>query len=122
MQAWLLKPWAKPLAFTLCLLPCAWLLYAAFTDALGANAVQIGKVVELIQGIAAQTNLLALNATIEAASAGEAGKGFAVVAGEVKELAKQTAQATDEIRQRVLSIQQGTGSCGFHCPYCQSGR
>lgn len=79
------------------------------TDALGANAVQIGKVVELIQGIAAQTNLLALNATIEAASAGEAGKGFAVVAGEVKELAKQTAQATDEIRQRVLSIQQGTG-------------
>lgn len=74
-------------------------------DALGQSADQIGKVVELIKGIAAQTNLLALNATIEAASAGEAGKGFAVVAGEVKELAKQTAQATEEIRKQVDAIQ-----------------
>ena len=77
--------------------------------ALGQSADQIGKVVELIKGIAAQTNLLALNATIEAASAGEAGKGFAVVAGEVKELAKQTALATEEIRSQVASIQQNTG-------------
>lgn len=76
--------------------------------ALGQSAVQIGKVVELIRGIAAQTNLLALNATIEAASAGEAGKGFAVVAGEVKELAKQTAQATEEIRSQVEAIQGNT--------------
>jgi len=76
--------------------------------ALGVSADQIGKVVELIRGIAAQTNLLALNATIEAASAGEAGKGFAVVAGEVKELAKQTAQATEEIRRQVEAIQGNT--------------
>lgn len=72
---------------------------------LGESAQQIGKVIDIIQGIAAQTNLLALNATIEAASAGEAGKGFAVVAGEVKELAKQTAAATNEIRQQIESIQ-----------------
>ncbi len=77
-------------------------------DALGESAQRIGKVVELITNIAAQTNLLALNATIEAASAGEAGKGFAVVANEVKELAKQTANATEEIRAQVEEMQGNT--------------
>lgn len=72
---------------------------------LGVSADEIGKVVNLIQEIAAQTNLLALNATIEAASAGEAGKGFSVVANEVKELAKQTSKATDEIRSRIQAMQ-----------------
>lgn len=77
---------------------------------LGGSAQEIGKVVDIISGIAAQTNLLALNATIEAASAGEAGKGFAVVANEVKELAKQTAGATDEIRGQVEGMQTDTGA------------
>lgn len=77
-------------------------------DTLGESAVQIGNVVELIKSIASQTNLLALNATIEAASAGEAGKGFAVVANEVKELAKQSADATEEIRQRIEEMQRNT--------------
>lgn len=72
---------------------------------LGTAADGIGKVIEVIQEIAEQTNLLALNATIEAARAGEAGKGFAVVATEVKELAKQTAEATEDIRGRVEAIQ-----------------
>jgi methyl-accepting chemotaxis protein len=76
---------------------------------LGAAADEIGRVIEVIQDIAEQTNLLALNATIEAARAGEAGKGFAVVATEVKELAKQTAQATEDIRQRIEGIQSSTG-------------
>jgi methyl-accepting chemotaxis protein len=76
---------------------------------LGAAADTIGKVIEVIQDIAEQTNLLALNATIEAARAGEAGKGFAVVATEVKELAKQTANATEDIRQRIEGIQSSTG-------------
>ena len=74
------------------------------------SARQIGKVVELINRIAEQTNLLALNATIEAASAGEAGRGFAVVANEVKELARQSASATEDIRQQVALIQANTGA------------
>ncbi len=77
--------------------------------ALGSAANEIGRVIEVIQDIAEQTNLLALNATIEAARAGEAGKGFAVVATEVKELAKQTASATDDIRARIEAIQVSTG-------------
>ena len=76
---------------------------------LGTAADEIGKVIEVIQDIAEQTNLLALNATIEAARAGDAGKGFAVVATEVKELAKQTADATEEIRGRIEGIQASTG-------------
>ncbi|TCO81931.1 methyl-accepting chemotaxis protein [Plasticicumulans lactativorans] len=80
----------------------------AMVSRLGESSQRIGEVVKLISSIAEQTNLLALNATIEAARAGEAGKGFAVVAGEVKELAKGTAQATDEIGQRVSGIQDDT--------------
>jgi methyl-accepting chemotaxis protein len=76
---------------------------------LGGAADQIGKVIEVIEDIAEQTNLLALNATIEAARAGEAGKGFAVVATEVKELARQTAGATEDIRKRIEGIQGSTG-------------
>ncbi len=76
--------------------------------ALGESAKEIGKVIETISGIASQTNLLALNAAIEAAGAGEAGKGFAVVAAEVKELARQSAQASEEIKQKVSAIQAST--------------
>jgi len=77
-------------------------------DELGSSAQDIGKVTETITEISSQTNLLALNATIEAARAGEAGKGFAVVANEIKDLAKQTAEATGEIKQRIESIQHST--------------
>jgi methyl-accepting chemotaxis protein len=75
---------------------------------LGTSSLQIGNVVKVITSIAEQTNLLALNATIEAARAGEAGKGFAVVASEVKELAQETAKATEDIASRVGAIQGDT--------------
>ncbi|WP_163340264.1 methyl-accepting chemotaxis protein [Desulfopila sp. IMCC35008] len=76
---------------------------------LGGAANEISKVTEVITEISEQTNLLALNATIEAARAGDAGKGFAVVANEIKELAKQTAEATLEIKQKIEAIQSSTG-------------
>lgn len=75
---------------------------------LGESSAEIGNVVKVITSIAQQTNLLALNATIEAARAGEAGKGFAVVANEVKELAKETAKATEDISQKIEVIQGDT--------------
>ncbi|MEU4163051.1 methyl-accepting chemotaxis protein [Actinoplanes sp. NPDC026670] len=76
---------------------------------LGESSAEIGNVIKLITSIAEQTNLLALNATIEAARAGDAGKGFAVVASEVKDLAQETARATEDIHTRVNAIQQDTG-------------
>ncbi|MET0423936.1 MAG: methyl-accepting chemotaxis protein [Actinoplanes sp.] len=75
---------------------------------LGASSSEIGNVIKTITAIAEQTNLLALNATIEAARAGESGKGFAVVASEVKDLAQETARATEDISQRVQAIQNDT--------------
>ncbi len=79
-------------------------------DHLGSASKSIGKIVLVIKGIADRTNLLALNATIEAASAGESGKGFAVVAHEVKELAKQTSEATQEIEKQIGEMQGNTES------------
>jgi methyl-accepting chemotaxis protein len=75
---------------------------------LGDSSTEIGQVIKVITSIAQQTNLLALNATIEAARAGEAGKGFAVVANEVKELAKETARATEDISRKIEAIQTDT--------------
>ena len=77
---------------------------------LGTSSAEIGDVVKVITAIAGQTNLLALNATIEAARAGDAGKGFAVVASEVKDLAQETARATEDISRRVETIQADTSS------------
>jgi methyl-accepting chemotaxis protein len=77
---------------------------------LGEAAKEIGKVTETITDISSQTNLLALNATIEAARAGAAGKGFAVVANEIKELARQTAAATEDIKAKIAGVQTSTGA------------
>ena len=77
---------------------------------LGESSAEIGNVVKVINSIAEQTNLLALNATIEAARAGDAGRGFAVVAGEVKDLAQETAKATEDISRRIESIQSDTAA------------
>jgi len=79
-------------------------------EELNQSANEIGKLVDIIQNIASKTNLLALNATIEAASAGEAGRGFAVVAGEVKELARQTAKASQQVRTQIESVRRDSAN------------
>ncbi len=79
-------------------------------DALGRASAEIGEIIRIISGIADQTNLLALNATIEAARAGEAGKGFAVVATEVKDLARETAKATQRVSEQIAGIQASSRS------------
>ncbi|MEO5353824.1 MAG: methyl-accepting chemotaxis protein [Magnetococcus sp. XQGC-1] len=84
----------------------------AVMQKLGVSAQEIGKVVAVISNIAEQTNILALNASIEAAGAGEAGKGFAVVANEVKELARQTSEATRMISEKIGQIQETTDAAG----------
>jgi methyl-accepting chemotaxis protein len=81
---------------------------AKLMESLGQAATEVGKVTQTITDISSQTNLLALNATIEAARAGAAGKGFAVVANEIKELARQTAASTEDIKSRVVSVQRST--------------
>ena len=83
---------------------------AGLMQQLGTAAQEIGKVTETITDISSQTNLLALNATIEAARAGAAGKGFAVVANEIKELARQTAAATEDIKAKIGGVQTSAGS------------
>jgi methyl-accepting chemotaxis protein len=85
-------------------------------DALGQASTAIGDVIKIISSIADQTNLLALNATIEAARAGEVGRGFAVVAGEVKDLARETAEATQRVAEQITGIQNSarTVSTGIH--------
>ena len=82
----------------------------ATVNKLGVSSAEVGSIVKVITTIAEQTNLLALNATIEAARAGEAGKGFAVVASEVKDLAQETAKATEEISSRIAAIQSDTSA------------
>jgi methyl-accepting chemotaxis protein len=82
----------------------------ATVSKLGDSSIEIGNVIKVITSIAQQTNLLALNATIEAARAGEAGKGFAVVANEVKDLAKETAKATEDISHKIAAIQSDTNA------------
>jgi methyl-accepting chemotaxis protein len=82
---------------------------SGLVNGLSSAAEKIGNIIQLIQAIASQTNLLALNATIEAARAGDAGKGFAIVASEVKNLASQTAQATEQIASQIATIQSATG-------------
>lgn len=81
---------------------------SGLVNGLSSAAEKIGNIIQLIQAIASQTNLLALNATIEAARAGDAGKGFAIVASEVKNLASQTAQATEQIASQIATIQSAT--------------
>src|SRR4029079_4771121 len=83
---------------------------SATMNKLGDSSAEIGNVIKTITAIAEQTNLLALNATIEAARAGEAGKGFAVVATEVKDLAQETAKATEDISRRIESLQNDAGA------------
>ena len=85
-------------------------------EALGNASAAIGDVIRIISGIAEQTNLLALNATIEAARAGEVGRGFAVVANEVKELARETAEATQKVSDQITGIQASSQqvAAGIH--------